>query len=287
MFLFAFDEQEKLISADQAHKQKDYFCRECGGIVRCRGGFLRQIHFYHLETNRICRQSGKSLIHLQIQFYIQSRLSVCELEKRFALINRIGDVVWEKEKLVYEIQCSPITAREIEERNRDYQSLGYQTIWILHDHLYNKNRLTAAEYFLQESPHYFTNINREGEGYIYDQWDWIEKSKRLKTLYRKEINIASHHTCEEGFFPKTEYPKWFLKRIRTWPLFFSGDCIDYLLSCNEEEKANFLSLYKESKMLYLLEINQPSLWEKLKRLISLLILPSRLTLHLIIEKLTR
>ena len=52
---------------------------------------------------------------------------------------------------MFEIQCSPITAREIEERNSDYQSLGYQVIWILHDSLYNKGRLTAAEYFLQEA----------------------------------------------------------------------------------------------------------------------------------------
>src|SRR5262249_7520278 len=134
--------------------------------------------------------SGKSLVHLQTQRYIQKELPGCQLEKRFPSVNRIADVVCEEKKLVFEIQCSYITAREIEERNIDYSSLGYRVIWILHDRLYNQFHLTAAEYFLESSPRYFANIDEEGNGYIYDQWDWIEKGRRLKTMEHRQIRIA-------------------------------------------------------------------------------------------------
>ena len=96
MHLYALDEKENLISVHETDKKTNYFCPECRSIVRCRGGFLRQIHFYHLEPNRSCRQSGKSLVHLQIQYYLQRVLSESELEKRFSSIDRIADVAWEK-----------------------------------------------------------------------------------------------------------------------------------------------------------------------------------------------
>lgn len=284
MFLFAIDEKENLVPAYEAHKQKDYFCRECGGIVRCRGGFFRQLHYYHLESDRICRQSGKSLTHLQIQLFILNAIPMCELEKRFPLINRIADAVWQEKKLVFEIQCSPITAREIEERNNDYQSLGYQIIWILHDQLYNKTRLTAAEFFLQKSPHYFTNMNSEGLGYIYDQCDHIENGKRLKTISIRKIKIDSYHPCKEEQFPKIRYPKWFIKRILQWPIYFSGDFIDYFLKAKSEEQISFFSASNEDEISDGLE-TWPILW--IKKCFNIIMLPYRLTMHLIVEMLTR
>lgn len=286
MHLYALDEKENLISAHQADKQTNYFCRECRCVVRCRGGFLRQVHFYHLEPNRTCRQSGKSLIHLQIQQYMQTVLptSECELEKRFPLINRIADVVWEEKKLIFEIQCSPISAREIEGRNHDYQSLGYQVIWIMHDHLYNKNRLTAAEYFLQESPHYFTDMNAEGQGRIYDQCDWIEKGKRLKSMGSREVNISSHCLCKEQLFSNYDYPTWLKKRIQSWPIYFSGDFLDHLLmskdvKAGEIGQETFIELEKSQTQL--------GLRERVMNMINFIMFPYRLMLHLIIEKLTR
>lgn len=288
MHLYALDEKENLISAHQANKQMNYFCRECHSIVRCRGGFLRQIHFYHLEPNRACRQSGKSLVHLQIQYYLQRVLSECELEKRFPSINRIADVAWEEEKLVFEIQCSPITACEIEARNRDYQSLGFQVIWILHDRLYNKSRLTAAEYFLQETPHYFTDMNSEGHGRIYDQWDVIKKGKRLKTLGLREVKISAHQVCNEELFSKKEYPKWVLKRIQSWPIYFSGDYLDYLMMSEDSEQTDFLSGVASQEREILNEV-QPKLgwWGKLRKLLSFLTFPYRLTVYLVVDRLAR
>lgn len=291
MHLYALDEKENIIPAHQANKKTDYFCRECRNIVRCRGGLVRHIHFYHLEPNRACRQSGKSIIHWQIQYYLEKILQDCELEKRFHSCNRIADVVYEKEKLIFEIQCSPITAREIEERNRDYQDLGYRVVWILHDGLYNRHRLTAAEYFLQEAPHYFTDINAEGIGQIYDQWDVLVKGKRVKNIGIREVQISSHRINNGEFFDKSMYPKWLLKRIQTWPLYFSGDYIDFLLMQEESQRLSFLSARAdEEKKLIDTLIDKPKhaeLWRIFIQILNAIAFPYRLSLYLLMDRLTR
>jgi competence protein CoiA len=289
MHLYALDEKESWISVYQADRQTSYFCRECGSIVKCRGGFLRQMHFYHLEPNRSCRQSGKSIVHLQIQHHLQKILQDCELEKHFPAVNRIADVVWEKEKMVFEIQCSPITAREIEERNRNYHSIGYQVVWILHDRLYNKNRLTAAEYFLQESPHYFTNINSDGVGRVYDQWDVVEKGRRRKKGVFREVNLSSHQVCQQKLFLQKEYPKWVLKRIQAWPVYFSGDYLDYLVTSEEGERNALLVETTHHEQEVLLQEKQAvtpkGIWGTIKKWLGFMAFPYRLTLYLILDKL--
>lgn len=289
MHLYALDEKDQVIVVHEAQKQKNYYCLECQSAVRRRGGFLKQVHFYHLEPNRICRQSGKSLTHLQIQYYLQSMLPGSVLEKKFSSINRIADVVDEKERLIFEIQCSPISAREVEERNRSYQSIGYQVVWILHDQLFNKSRLTAAEYFLQESPHYFTDMNEEGKGRIYDQWDIIDKGHRLLSLGLKEVFVSSKYRCSRNIFPKRPYPLWFKKRMHSWPLYFSGDYLHYFLTANSQEIAQFLEHSMKQEKELLMEDEIKTGWmSKLKGMIKRVTnAPYRLTMNMLLEKLTR
>lgn len=165
MQLFAFNTRNQLVSANHAQKQNDYSCIECGSIVRLRGGLHRQKHFYHLKPDRLCRQSQKSLVHIQVQKSLQEILprGECFLERRFPGIKRIADVVWEPRKIVFEVQCSGITAEEIASRNRDYFGVGYKVVWILHEKRFNKWKVSASERFLREHPHYFTKfrLNRK------------------------------------------------------------------------------------------------------------------------------
>ena len=140
MQLFALDENDQLVPAQRAVRQRTYICLECGKNVRLRGGVHRQIHYYHIEPIRSCKLAGKSLIHLNVQFYMQSILPQGDsaLEHRFPRIRRIADVVWISQKIVFEIQVSLITAEEVLQRNRDYLSQGYRVVWILHEKRYNK-----------------------------------------------------------------------------------------------------------------------------------------------------
>lgn len=235
MQLFALDKSGVCLPADEAAKQWDYYCLECGSVVRLRGGFHRRNHFYHLQADRACRQNGKSLTHLQVQCAIRDLLPAgeCELERKFREIGRIADVAWECRKIIFEVQCSDITAAEIEARNRDYGSLGYEVVWILHDNRYNRWRMSAAEYVLLGSTHYFTNIGIEGRGIIYDQHTAFRHGiKHERTpVFPIDVSRPLH------LVSANKQPPFFLhQRLKKWSLHFAGDLLDIYL--NDEN--NFL-----------------------------------------------
>jgi competence protein CoiA len=230
MQLYALNEKKSLLCASQAINQQNYFCTECGGIVRLRGGIHRRKHFYHLSPALHCRQNGKSLTHLAVQYHFLSLIpdSDCFLEKRFPSINRIADVVWESKKLIFEIQCSPITADEVQNRNRDYLSQGYQVVWILHEKTFNRTLYSAAEKYLRQHPHFYTNIKEDGEGNIYDQFDVFESGRRRFKSPPIPFDLFSpKKLCKT---PPLSLPAFLSNRLKNWPLHFTGDLIDLGLS---------------------------------------------------------
>ncbi len=133
MSLFALDTHKRRIAATVAHKQHDYHCYECKGAVRIReGGKQRRSHFFHLRSASSCRQSGKSEEHLFTQEWLLDQLgNTSEMEVAFPQIQRIADVVWRKEKMIFEVQCSPISAWEVAQRTLGYYSIGWRVVWLL------------------------------------------------------------------------------------------------------------------------------------------------------------
>lgn len=227
MQLFALTQEGKRILASMAEKHHDYSCIECDGRVRLRGGIHRKNHFYHLQPNKNCRLNGKGIIHLLIQQQLFERLpsNECSLELNFPSIKRIADVAWVPHKIIFEIQCSPISAEEVKQRNRDYKSLGWEVVWILHDRRFNQYRLSGAEEVLSFKPHYFTNINREGEGCIYDQFALIQQGRRLHKLPNLPVDVISYQTTQSQKISRS-YLKLVNHRLKHWPLFCKGDLID-------------------------------------------------------------
>lgn len=230
MQLIALNSEKKLVFARQAVKQHDYFCIECQQVVRLRSGPHRHAHYYHLSPLPSCRQSEKSMAHIQTQLRLLSLFPEgdVQLERRFPEINRIADVVWASQKFVFEVQCSSITAAEVQERNKDYESLGFQVIWILHEKRYNQWRFTAAEQWLRNRPHYFTNINAEGEGMIYDQYDIDEKGVRKHIQSKLEVNLEHPRKIMKDE-KRRNLPRVVANRLENWTLHFSGDLLDLCL----------------------------------------------------------
>lgn len=231
MQLYALNQAGQLISAKHAEKQKNYLCMECQARVRVRGGFHRQSHFFHCDHNRHCHLSGKGMIHLQVQQNIANQLppGQAQLEYRFPEIKRIADVAWIPQRIVFEVQCAPISAEEIDRRNQDYQQLGWDVVWILHDERYNQRRLTAAEMALQQRTHYYTNINGEGKGIIYDQFSLIHQGIRTHSLARMSISLAApkeirNHLVRAGF------PDVAIHRLSHWTHYFEGDLVDLVVN---------------------------------------------------------
>lgn len=229
MQLYARDENHQLIPASKAQRHIDYTCLECGASVRLRKGIHRQAHFFHLTQGNVsCKLQAKGMVHLQVQSHLLNLLpkGECILEKPFAEIRRIADAVWLTQNLIFEIQFSSITAQEIEARNRDYASLGFQVIWILHERQFNQYRLTGAEVFLRFHPYFFTDIDEEGKGKIYDQLDLSLKEVRVQKWGCSTVDVSRPFPLPA--INGIELPIQIQERLKSWPLHFSGDWIDHI-----------------------------------------------------------
>lgn len=244
---------ENLIFAYKAVKQKDYSCLECRKNVRVRGGNHRQAHFFHTEPNRKCRQHSKGLPHLMVQYYLKNLIpeGECEIECRFPEISRIADVAWTHKKIIFEIQYSPISAVEVEARNLSYESIGYKVIWILFEGRFNQFNLTQAEDVLVKRPHYFTNMNELGSGFIYDQFSIVQKGIRTYRLPKLPIDLSRPYDKETDM-DDTKNLRKIMQYRKTWGIGFEGDVLHYLNGLNrvqdnisDDSDLKFLKTLKE------------------------------------------
>lgn len=197
MALFAKYEND-VIDAWDAKAGAAYSCIECSALVRLRRGKNQFPHFYHLKKSPYCRLYSKSERHLLIQLHIQKLLPKGEsqIEKPFPQIGRIADLVWEKPKIVFEIQCSLISQNEAEERIREYRSLGYEVVWILDDRIFNKRRLRPAEIFLRRGSSYF--VSGKGPFAFYDQLEIFQNLRRIRKGEQTPVDLSK----------KREFPAW-------------------------------------------------------------------------------
>lgn len=250
MQLYALDKDKRAVFANYAKKHTNYTCPECDSLIRLRGGVHRQNHFYHLDSERRCRQNGKSMEHLQVQFRILEALTenACSLEVRFPEINRIADCVWHKPKIIFEIQCSPISAAEVRLRNSDYRKIGYEVIWILHDKQFGMKRLSAAEMYLASHVHYFTNIDFQGKGSFYDQFTVMDGIHKKYVSERKEFLFSELVSHERSLKLPRNIPLLVQEKMKNSVYHFKGDLIEACLQGeNEELIAKLFQLEKNKK----------------------------------------
>ena len=237
MQLHALDHLGRIVSAQWAQKKTDYLCLECKQHVRLRKGLHRQAHFYHMDPIQFCRQHQKGAVHLKNQLYFFQQLPPgdCQLEMIFPTIGRVADVAWLSQKIVFEIQCSPISAEEALSRNRDYQKEGWSVIWILHDDRFNQVRLSAVEVALRSSPHYFSNIDAAGKGFIYDQFDCYIQGIRQGRLPPLPLDLKKGVFVEQKGI--ASLPVRLLHfRSNHWSYFFAGDLMSVWMHKTEPNR---------------------------------------------------
>lgn len=178
MQLFAIDERGELTHASAASKKISYKCPTCHEAVRRKSGPTQQPHFFHCRKSA-CEHSYKSPEHLAVQQRIARELPEAIIECRFPQIGRIADICSKPLRLVIEVQCSSMTIKEARRRRADYESLGFTLVWVLHCHKYYQRVAHPFEYLLAKERHYFTNIDAQGEGVIFDVISRIEEGKRV------------------------------------------------------------------------------------------------------------
>lgn len=232
MALFAKDKIE-IISAWEAIPNSIYTCVECGSPLKVRRGKLQFPHFYHLKTSPSCRLYSKSERHLLIQKQIQKLLPEGEgsLEKPFPSIHRIADLAWEKQNLVFEIQCSFISEKETKERILEYRSIGFDVVWILDDRIFNKKNLRPAEEKIRKTLSYF--VTGKGPFFFYDQFEILQGKKRLKKSEKLFVDLTSPmHEISHTANP-LQLQRKPIKR------YFSGDLVDKTQTPGFEKRAAY------------------------------------------------
>ena len=230
MQLIAY-EDDRRIYAHQAKRRKDYKCGQCGGLVRLRGGRIQKLHFFHPNPIVSCGLRKKSLSHLSVQEYLCKQFSKAFMEYYFPKINRFADVVIPELKLIFEVQCSPITLQEVRARQKAYAKTGYQLIWILHEKTFNKRVITEVEEYLHHFPCYYTNIETKGRGCIYDQHAIYSNVKRLYIGRKCPVFVDKlfYMNCKEIDY----LPEFLQQRHKSWPIYFKNDLF-YRVRYNEE-----------------------------------------------------
>lgn len=214
-------ENDRLIFVKDAERKKNYQCPECSGTVRLRQGYLRRAHFYHPRSSS-CALSRKGAVHIAIQEKLHRELPGSSMEHRFPTINRIADVYWPKQRLVLEVQYSPISITEARQRIDDYEKIGLKIIWILHVKRFNKRFVAKAERLLRSRCCYFTDINASGQGIIFDQWDQLRGLYRIRKGPPLKVLISKPLECSFS----EELPSVLKEKIDKNSLYFSGDIID-------------------------------------------------------------
>ena len=124
---FAIDENGNRIDANFAEKGKEYFCPVCNGRVELKSGEIRVNHFAHLGNQ--CEDSWEydmSEWHKKMQNMFPENCQEVVVEhngEKHRADVMVGDIV-------IEFQHSPISAKEIAERNSFYLSRGYKMVWV-------------------------------------------------------------------------------------------------------------------------------------------------------------
>jgi competence protein CoiA len=230
MQLYALDSGSP-VSVEKAEKGRDYLCPECLSPVRIRSGPLRQIHYYHLSLPQQCRQHEKSQEHIHLQLKLLNLIGPTDvqIECQFPAIRRIADVAWHAKKLVFEIQCSPISLEEVQCRVLDYTTAGYEVIWILHEKQFNQKNLCSAESFLRNIPCYFTDIDEARQGIVYDQFEVIKDNQRFFKGPPLDVSLVNFSRLPSMAIPDLALPKTVLGRFMNWKCYMEGDLLHRLL----------------------------------------------------------
>jgi competence protein CoiA len=227
MSLYAVEEDD-LIYAGHAEAGKVYWCLDCFGPVKRRRG-KHFYHFYHSRPAPQCRLYSKTEDHLLAQLQLQKQFpnGALQIERPFIQINRVADVLWESEKIVFEIQCSPLSEKEAEARIRDYGTAGYQVVWLLDDKRYNKRVIRPAEDYVRRHMAYYVSIKHGLNSEYYDQFEVFAEGQRAKKGKRLPIDLHKVRLMPKVLYDPERFPKQVAQR--SCCCYFVGDRIFHAL----------------------------------------------------------
>lgn len=150
------------------------------------------------------------------------------VEVRFTQINRIADLVWQQRKVIFEIQCSFIEPKEVLARIKDYESIGYDVIWLLDDAKFNQTYLTKAEVLMRDRGGKYVHV---GNSYclFYDQVEQRIGRKMVAKSPSMPIELPSMYLRVSAGFMLSAIPKSLQYQWRLARHLFPGQALDLFL----------------------------------------------------------
>lgn len=132
--LYGKTNRGNLVNAAHALKELHYYCPLCQQKLTLKQGKYKCAHFAHRGLS--CNYKDETYVHYQAKYAIGQRLKHLgfhvEIEPFLQQSKQIPDILVNS-KLILEIQCSPITIKQLQLRTNTYESLGYKVIWIIED----------------------------------------------------------------------------------------------------------------------------------------------------------
>ena len=117
------------------HQGRNFSCVKCAKPVIFKNGTRKRAHFAH-EKNGITIGQPESATHLLVKHslakWLERQGCLATVERRFPEVDRIADVYFEYKNLPYvlEVQKSPISDIEYQQRIADYQKVNATVLWI-------------------------------------------------------------------------------------------------------------------------------------------------------------
>ena len=211
MNFYALDKNKNKVNIDDAKDNEEYFCEGCNEklFIKAKYSRLKHPHFCH-QKNTKCKikewpQHDMSDWHKEWQNLFPANNRECVLKKDKE--QRRADIFIKN--TIIEVQHSPISYKNFNNRNVFYTSLGYSVVWIFDANekfLYdNLNKRPCMWKNVQNQFH--NNDNFNGKLAIF-----LEYNEDGNTYLIKPKNITPNDIhIDEGFYFKKFSKEEFLK----------------------------------------------------------------------------
>jgi competence protein CoiA len=145
--LYGKTKQGTIEHAANATKCSNYYCPLCCQKLMLKQGKYKRTHFAHFEIS--CTHKEESYVHYHAKYSLGRAIKdlgmVVQIEPYLKACHQIPDILINN-KIILEIQCSPITVEQLQTRTSAYNKLGYIVIWII-DGTYNDNSVISLNAF--------------------------------------------------------------------------------------------------------------------------------------------
>lgn len=138
--LFAKNESNQIVSAQQAHRKAFYICPYCRSQVILKSGAVTIPHFAHLKKRNIACNNVETIEHHDVKYMIASHFKGTghhvQIEPFIKKCHQYPDLII-NQKFAIEVQFSKITIQNIKKRSQGLISCGLKVIWITKGIQYN------------------------------------------------------------------------------------------------------------------------------------------------------